>query len=132
MMAVIKDGWHRAEIVNITTNKKGYTEFHFRVGDVIVKGWPKEKIGEWLEKLAIEKSEQTNLENLIGMECYVRTETKTFNNRGFQVAWSLVVDVGKQGCQVNNIVKFDPNDWSMENVLGLATQESEQKGRVRW
>jgi len=118
-MAVLKDGWHRAEIVNVTTSKKGYTEFHFKVRDVIVKGWPKEKMGEWLEKLAGSASEQTNLENLIGMECYVRTETKTFSNRGFQVAWSLVVDVGKQVDEVNNAVEFDPNDWSMENVLGV-------------
>jgi len=118
-MVVIKDDWHKAQIVGITTNKKGYLEFHFKVDDVIVKGWPKDKLDEWVRELARGGSEQYHVEDLVGMECYVKTETRTFSNRGFQVAWSLVVDVSKQYRLVNKITKFNPNDWSMENVLGF-------------
>ena len=122
------DGYHVAIFRNFVMKRDGRIEFHFYLPqydtNVKYKCEPEDakRIYKMLTNEEVGSLDRPTLKKAIGRKIVIATEVHEYDTGSFIIPYNKVVDIVPYDPKYEeNILpssEFDPNDWSMENVVG--------------
>lgn len=121
------DGYHVAILKNFVMKRDGRIEFHFEIPqyEAVVKyKCPQDKAKEIYKMLTnreVGSLTRNLLKQVVGKKIVVAVKIEEYDAGGFTINYNKVVDVVEYDPRYETTHReseFDPNDWSMENIMG--------------